>query len=99
MENIPYQDQEFAYSSLFKFIINNFPDYSHHLTTTKQADDFISVNGDDVDINKVILYSNKQKVPAMYRALSAVYKDKLIFGFVTSEDTQIVERAEVTNFP
>lgn len=99
MQNIPYQDQEFAYSSLFKFIINNLPDYTEKLKKPREADSFLSVNGDDIDINKVVLFSNKSKVPPMYRALSAAYRDRLLFGFVTSEDTEVVERAKITSFP
>ena len=49
--------------------------------------------------NKVILFTDKKFTPAIYKALSKKYLDKLVFGQVRSEETELVERFEVKTFP
>ena len=47
-------------------------------------------SAEDKDINKVLLISKKAKTPPIYKVLTSVYKDRIRFGFVSSETVDVV---------
>jgi len=50
---------------------------------------------------KVLLFSNKKSPPTIWKALSTetVFKRTVSFGFVTEDQTDIVQRFKITKFP
>merc|ERR1719356_1226922 len=66
--------------------------------TKENVDGFITT---DATKPKVILFSNKKTVPTMWKALSSetVFKRTVKFGFVTEEDTDVIARFKVKNYP
>lgn len=42
------------------------------------------------DINKVLLFSKKAKTPPIYKVLSSTFRDRIRFGFVSSENKDVV---------
>jgi hypothetical protein len=43
----------------------------------------------NADINKVVIISNKGKVIPEFKAIASHYKDRLQFGFVSSESKEV----------
>ena len=80
-ENIPYSQNEVTDVIMKNWITNNIPDYTQRLSQRSDSDEF----ADEADINKVYLFSAKQKVPPIYKALAANYYNRLRFAFVQVE--------------
>lgn len=80
-ETIPYSSNQVTDPDVKKWITDNVPDYTQRLMTREDADDFASETG----IQKVYLFSAKQKVPPIYKALSATFRNRLRFAFVNME--------------
>ena len=49
--------------------------------------------------NKVILFTNKEKVPIIYRGLSSKYRGFLDFGLVKQQQTDLLEHYDIKDFP
>jgi protein disulfide-isomerase A6 len=49
--------------------------------------------------HKILLFSEKKSTPALFKALSKKFKDKLVFGEVKSSETDLVKAFGVTKFP
>lgn len=66
--------------------------------TKENVDAFITT---DPSKPKVILFSNKKTPPTIWKALSSetVFKRTVKFGFVTEEDTELVQRFKAKKFP
>merc|ERR1719373_390437 len=73
------------------------PDFSTKVTK-ENVDAFMTT---DPSKPKVVLFSNKKTPPTIWKALSSetVFKRTVKFGFVTEEDTEIVQRFKVKKFP
>jgi len=67
---------------LKSYILNNLPDFSVKIDSIKKLEEF---RGGDKDINRVILFSKKAKTPPIFKALTSLYRDRVRFGFVSSE--------------
>lgn len=66
--------------------------------TSENVDGFLS---SDATKPKVILFSNKDKMPTILRALSSetVFRRSIKFGFVKHTEEAIVKRFNVKKFP
>jgi DnaJ family protein C protein 16 len=53
------------------------------IVTSANYEEFIN---EDLQKNKVILFSNKKSTPPLFKALSKEYKGKLLFGQVRQSD-------------
>jgi len=73
------------------------PDNSLKLTK-ENVDTFLSA---DASKPKVLLFSNKKSSPLMWKALSVdtVFKRTVKFGFVSEDESDIVQRFKVKKFP
>ena len=74
------------------------PDYTQRLMTREDADQFSAETG----IHKVYLFSSKQKVPPIYKALSQNFRNRLRFAFVNLEAVAANDLAAefgVSNWP
>jgi len=81
IQQIPFTSNQVSDSDIRKWIIDNVPDYTQALVTKKDADQFLAETG----IQKVYLFSSKQKVPPIYKALSQNFRNRLRFAFVNTE--------------
>lgn len=97
MEAIPYRESEVTYKKIYNYILANLPDFSVNIDSVKKLDDFNSK--DDKDINKVILFSKKAKTPAIFKALTSEFKNKLRFGFISQEREDLVSKYGIKSFP
>lgn len=50
-------------------------------------------------VNKVILFTSKDKHPLMFRGLSNYFYDQIHFGVAFSNDTDLLEEFNITKFP
>jgi len=82
-----------VFNKLAKFM----PDQTERLTKDN-VDKFLTT---DVTKPKALLFSNKKSVPLMWKALSSetVFKRTVKFGFVTEDQSDIVQRFKVKKFP
>ena len=95
---IPFASNQVSDPDVRKWITDNVPDYTQRLMTREDADQFAAESG----IQKVYLFSSKQKVPPIYKALSTNYRNRLRFAFVNIEAVVAKELAtefDVSNWP
>ena len=66
----------------------------------------IALNNDNIDqflsemaLNKVILFTEKTKTPLMWRGLSNFYYDRLSFAHVDKDQTAIIKKFKIVNYP
>ena len=81
MESVQFKDNEVTYKKVYNYILANLPDYTSQIDSLVKFNHFNST--EDLDINKLILFSSKEKSPAILKALSAIFKDKIRIGFVS----------------
>lgn len=76
-----------------------------HVIDTKRRYELLVENADDNDINNVLLFTKKEKITPVFKALSAEFRDKLRFNVIpilkdTSEDMlEIMNKYGVTDLP
>lgn len=94
--DIPFTESTINENSLYEFIISNIKNKGIRL------DDYTINSFLNTDLmNKVILFlDNKSDSPGLsYNALSNIYYDQLLFGFVDSSEEEIIKRFRITSFP
>jgi len=79
-EMVNFNEREVTQKKVYNWILANLPDYSTVIDSKEKLDSFFAE--DDKDINKVILFSKKNKVPPILKVLTNTYRDKLRFGFI-----------------
>jgi hypothetical protein len=47
----------------------------------------------------VLLFTDKKSTPAIFKALSKKYLEKLVFGEVRSSETSLAEKFEIKEYP
>lgn len=82
-QHVAYPEREVTMPKIKSFILSNIPDYSVVIDSKEKFDSFRSE--DEKDINKVILFSKKSKVPSIYKALTNEFRDLIRFGFISSD--------------
>lgn len=63
---------------------------------SQNVDTFIN---DSPSVPKVLLFTDKKAIPIMFKALSVAFENKLFFGIVKAEDSEMVKRYNVKTFP
>ena len=97
-ENIPYSGSEITDTILKNWITNHIPDYTARISQRSDADEFAS----EGDISKVYLFSAKQKVPPIYKALASNFYNRLRFAFINVESeigAPLGEEFEIEKWP
>ncbi|CDW85441.1 UNKNOWN [Stylonychia lemnae] len=89
MQAVQYTEGQITVPSLKTFILNNLPDYSFKIDSLQKLEEFRDLKQDQ-EVNKVILFSKKKATAPIYKALTAYYRDKLRFGFVSSETEKVM---------
>lgn len=91
---IPYKSQEVSGMSIYRFITNNIQDYSIMLNNDN-IDSFLN----DYNYNKILLFTDKEKTPLLFRGLSSYFFDRLKFGMVKKDQQDILNRFKIRSFP
>jgi hypothetical protein len=98
VQPIQFSSNQVTDPDVKKWITDNIPDYTQRLSTAQDHAQFAAEEG----IKKVYLFSAKQKVPPIYKALSAIYRNRLRFAFVNIESQaagDIAKEYEVSKWP
>lgn len=64
-----------------KFVMDAMADYTFKLRNQKDYQQQVS-NKEDKDINKVLLFTKKDKVAPVLKSVSAEFKDRLRFSII-----------------
>lgn len=88
----PYQGL-IAAKEISSFFNEHIPYLGEFIENTSNKD-FLEQEG-----NKVILFTNKDKVPVIYRGLSSKYRGWINFGVVWHHQTQLVKHYGISEFP
>ena len=78
---------------LDKFLAKNIPYLGEEVTSENEQDILQDQQ------NKVFLFTSKETVPLMYRGLSSYFRGRLLLGVVFSNQTQLVSKYSVEQFP
>lgn len=89
-----FQDKEVSQRTLYKFMTENIPDYSIELNNNN-IDAFLK----EADYNKLILFTDKDHTPLLYRGLSGYFYDRLKFGIVHTNQKDIINRFIIKSSP
>ena len=82
--------------SIRNFIANNMLNQAQNINSNK---DFKRFN-DKLDVNAFFLFSEKKKVPPMFKALSTQFKDKIKFAFIQESNVPKAEdEFDVEDYP
>lgn len=102
---IPFPQGNIDQGIFKRWISTNMPDFTHKITSKYEYDTLVK-SPNDLDVNKVILFTKKDKVPPTFKALSAEFRDRMRFDIVhinekkVSEELQAIKESYgVTNFP
>lgn len=82
-ELIHYTDNELSPTIFYNYLIKNMPDYTQNIESIMQFEQFTD-SLYNIDINKVLILSNKKTITEDFKAISSEYRDRLLFGFVPS---------------
>jgi len=80
-QQVHYSSRQATDPDIKRWITDNVPDYSQRLSTKADVEQFAEESG----IQKVYLFSAKQKVPPIYKALTSEFRNRLRFAFVNAE--------------
>ena len=92
-ENIQYQEREVTVDKVKTFIYNNLPNFAKVIENEAALDKFQQES--EKDINKVILFSKKSKVPTIFKALTGYFKDRVRFAFIASDKKDLIQKYNV----
>jgi len=85
---VDYQQGRDA-ASLVKFATEHIPNNVVPVKNDESLNTFLAKSN---TLPHVLLISQKKEVPALFKALSAVFKDKLVLGQVASSVTSVVDK-------
>jgi hypothetical protein len=90
----PYEDEISA-----KKIISSLGRFVDNKTVEVHSNNVDSFTGDDANLPKVLLFTDKTGVPLIIKVLSVQFDKKMLFGIVRSAEQSIVSKYKVTKFP
>jgi len=70
---------------LKKWISDHFSDFTSKISSKEDYETIVQSQSEK-DINKVILFTKKEKVTAVFKALSAEFRDRLRFAVIALPD-------------
>jgi hypothetical protein len=105
---IPFPQGNIDQGILKRWISSNMPGFTHKITSKFEYETLVK-NDKDLDVNKVILFTKKDKVPPTFKALSAEFRDRIRFNIIqinefydkkgNEEMKAIQEKFGVTSLP
>ena len=87
-EAIYYTEKELTPNNFYNFLIRNMPDFTrpiHSILQFQELRDGIL----NLDINKVIIISNKQNVTPEFKAIASEYRDRILIGFAPVDALEV----------
>jgi protein disulfide-isomerase A6 len=93
---MPYQGSV-APGHITGFAKKHMPNFSTRITTLDQANEFINRRPDVP--HKVFLFTSKDETTALFKGLTAEYRDRLEFAEVLHHSKEVCENFEITDFP
>lgn len=94
-ELVPFPSNQIDFVGYKKWIMDNIPDYTKTLMSQSQFYSF--AQKDEGKISKLYLLSGKQKAPQSVGALSAIFRDRIDFGFIN--DDSVASKALKQTYP
>jgi hypothetical protein len=91
---VDYNEEMVTPENIFNFISKHVPSYS-----TKLTKETISNFLGQPLFNKVILFTEKETTPTIYKGLSSLFYDRILFGEIHSNQTEFIQQFNVTKFP
>jgi protein disulfide-isomerase A6 len=89
-----YDKKEVGENLIYNFITTYIPARVTKLDP-ENFENFVN----NLDLNKVILFTDKEKTPLLLRGLSNYFYDKLLFGEVGKHETSLLKKFKVKIFP
>ena len=83
------------FNSLFNYATKRMSYYVNEITKEKLSEFFSKKN----DKYHVILFTSKDATPSLYKALSKLFINKLIFGEIHKTQTELVQLFKIREFP
>ena len=80
-ETIPYNENELTPNIFYKYIVSNIPDFTQRIETVEQLEHYRDL-ATNININKVLYLSSKNKITEEYKTIASEFKDRLLFAFV-----------------
>ena len=95
--DIPYNDRQVTQKKVHAFVVANLPDYATVIDSKQKLEEFID---NREDVNRVVLFSKKNKTTPIYKALSSEFKDRIRFGFISVEFADVIQQfPDIPDFP
>jgi hypothetical protein len=91
---VDYNEDMVTPENIFNFISKHIPSYSTNLTK-ETISNFLA----QPLFNKVVLFTEKQNTPSIYKGLSSLFYDRILFGEIHSNQTEFVQQFNITKFP
>lgn len=91
---VVFRETNVTETSIYNFVTRNIISRTTKLTFGN-IDNFLS----NFAMNKVILFTDKDKSPLLYRGLSNFFYDQLSFGEVNKDQKDLLKRFNVKKFP
>lgn len=88
----PYEGK-ITLKDISNFFKENIP-YLGDFIDSDSNEEFLALEG-----NKVLLFTNKDKVPLIFRGLSSKYRDRFEFGVIWQNQTLLVKEYGIRKFP
>jgi hypothetical protein len=92
--SIPFTEKDTNENKLYSFVLNNIPNKSTKLQRNNEFGFFRSST-----MNKIILFTDKPLPTVLFKGLSNYFFDRIEFGIVYKEETELLERFNITKFP
>jgi hypothetical protein len=93
--SVRFSEKSVSEDTLYKYIIDNIVSYSSQIENKEILDVFTN----QPVFNKVILFTEKETTPLIYKGLSNYYYDRLLFGEIRANYTDLVKEFNVSKFP
>jgi hypothetical protein len=93
--NVRFSEKHVTEDTLYRFIVENIVSYSTQIDSTDILDTFMY----QPVFNKIILFTEKETTPLIYKGLTNYYYDRLLFGEIRSNQTELISRFNITKFP
>lgn len=81
--------------TMYEFITENIISYSVRLNSKN----FFKILEKQNFFNKVILFTEKDSTPLIYKGLSNYFYDRIVFAEVAKNETELCQKFNITNFP
>lgn len=92
----PFQPEFNKPHELSMMIESYMPVYARKINNMKDANDYIEKFG---HLNKSLYLSTSDELPLYFKGLSVFFKDRLEFGFVSSDAHEVIEYFNITSRP